>query len=141
VRGCLLLARARYLLYRDDDYKHRIVGRSDCLYRLMAIFDNVTTLDQVANEFAQMSLVNQHLLGKPTTSMLVLAGTHDTQVPISDIYKLLDSGDIPKEAWINPQGGQPGRQVGVWPDPRIFKQVILPWLARTSDAKPLEDKH
>ena len=49
----------------------------------------------------------------------------------SDIYELLSSGDVPKDAWINPQGGHLGRQVGVWPDPRIFKQVILPWLDRT----------
>jgi esterase FrsA len=107
----------------------------------MAIFDNVTTPDQLVDKFAAMSLVNQHLLGKPTASMLVLAGTRDTQVPISDIYKLLDSGDVPKDAWINPQGGHLGRQVGVWPDPRIFAQVILPWLAKTLEAKPFENKH
>jgi hypothetical protein len=52
-------------------------------------------------------------------------------VPISDIYLLLNSGDVPKEAWINPLGGHLGRQVGVWPDPRIFKEVIIPWLVRT----------
>ena len=108
---------------------------------MMAIFDNVTTLDQVVDIFQKMSLVNQHLLGKPTAPMLILAGTKDTQVPIADIYKLLDSGDVPKEAWINPQGGHLGRQVGVWPDPRIFKQVIIPWLVKdlTADlpqAKP-----
>ena len=106
---------------------------------IMAIFDSVTTLDQVVDEFAQMSLVNQHMLGKPTTPMLVIAGTRDTQVPISDVYELLNSGDVPKDAWINPQGGHLGRQAGVWPDPRIFKEVILPWLARTLDAKPFED--
>jgi hypothetical protein len=31
-----------------------------------------------------------------------------------------------------------GRRVGVWLDPRIFKQVILTWLARTLDAKAVE---
>ena len=25
------------------------------------------------------------------------------------------------------KGGHLGRQVGVWPDPLIFKQVIIPW--------------
>jgi esterase FrsA len=55
----------------------------------------------------------------------------DTQVPISDIYLLLDKGDVPKTAWINPQGGHLGRQVKAWPDPVIFKQVIIPWLVRT----------
>jgi esterase FrsA len=81
-----------------------------------------------------MSLVNQQLLGKPTTPMLILAGTLDTQVPISDIYALLNSGDVPKDAWINPKGGHLGRQVGVWPDPRIFRQVIIPWLTRNLNA-------
>jgi hypothetical protein len=38
---------------------------------------------------------------------------------------------VPKEAWINPHGGHLGRQVGVWPDPRIFKEVIIPWLVKT----------
>jgi hypothetical protein len=42
------------------------------------------------------------------------------------------SSRTPSEAaWINPQGGYLGRQVGVWPDPRIFKEVIIPWLLRT----------
>jgi esterase FrsA len=107
---------------------------------LMSILDNVTTLDQVADVFSKMSLVNQHVLGKPTTPMLILGGAKDTQVPISDIYELLSSGEVPKEAWINPQGGHLGRQVGVWPDPRIFKQVIIPWLVRNLDAQPVEAK-
>jgi esterase FrsA len=97
---------------------------------LMSILDNVTTIDQVVDVFSKMSLVNQQLLGKPTSPMLILGGVKDTQVPISDIYELLNSGDVPKDAWINPQGGHLGRQVGVWPDPRIFKQVIIPWLVR-----------
>jgi hypothetical protein len=48
---------------------------------------------------------------------------------------ILSSGDVPKEAWINPQGGHLGRQVKVWPDPVIFKQVIIPWLVRTLNAQ------
>jgi hypothetical protein len=42
--------------------------------------------------------------------------------------------DTPKTAWINPSGGHLGRQVKVWPDPRIFNQVIIPWLVRTLQA-------
>jgi esterase FrsA len=145
LRGVSVQSPPTDLFFQKDFVLNSLLGNREYLFdqipAIMAIFDNVTTFDQLVDEFAQMSLVNQHMLGKPTTSMLVLAGTRDTQVPISDIYKLLDSGDVPKEAWINPQGGHLGRQVGVWPDPRIFKQVILPWLARTLDAKPLEDKH
>ena len=77
-----------------------------------------------------MSLVTQNILGRPTTPVLVLAEVLDTQVPISDIYLLLNKGDVPKDAWINPHGGHLGQQVKVWPDPVIFGQVIIPWLVR-----------
>jgi len=103
---------------------------------LMAIFDNVTTIDQMAEVLPKMSLVKQGLLGKPMAPMLILAGVLDTQVPISDIYLLLDKGDVPKTAWINPQGGHLGRQVKVWPDPRIFKEVIIPWQVRMLQSEP-----
>ena len=39
--------------------------------------------------------------------MLILAGVKDTQVPIDDIYLLMNSGDVPKTAWINPAGWSP----------------------------------
>ena len=127
------------LFFQKEFVLNSLLGNREYLFdqipAMMAIFDNVTTLDQVVDEFAKMSLTNQHLLGRPTAPMLILAGTHDTQVPISDVYKLLDSGDVPKDAWINPQGGHLGRQVGVWPDPRIFREVILPWLSRKLKAE------
>jgi cephalosporin-C deacetylase-like acetyl esterase len=102
---------------------------------LMAIFDNVNTVDDIAAVFEKMSLVNQGILGKPTTPMLIIAGVKDTQVPISDIYELMNAGDVPKEAWINPSGGHLGRQVNLWPDPVIFKQVLLPWLSRQLNSR------
>src|SRR6202521_5300942 len=97
---------------------------------LMSIFEGANKIEDLGEILPKLSLVNQHLLGKPTTSMLIIAGALDTQVPISDAYLLLSSGDVPKEAWINPQGGHLGRQVKVWPDPVIFRQVIIPWLVR-----------
>lgn len=132
------------LFFQKEFVTNSLMGNREYLFdqvpALMSILDGVTTLDQVTDVFSKMSLVNQHLLGKPTTPMLILAGTKDTQVPISDIYELLNSGDVPKDAWINPMGGHLGRQVGVWPDPRIFKQVILPWLARNLEAPPVGAK-
>jgi esterase FrsA len=104
---------------------------------LMAIFDKVNSVDDIATIFEKMSLVNQGILGKPTAPMLIIAGVKDTQVPISDIYELMNAGDVPKEAWINPSGGHLGRQVKVWPDPIIFKRVLLPWIARNLDVAPL----
>jgi cephalosporin-C deacetylase-like acetyl esterase len=106
---------------------------------LMAIFDNVNSVDEIAAIFEKMSLVNQGILGKPTTPMLVIAGVRDTQVPISDIYELMNAGDVPKEAWINPSGGHLGRQVKVWPDPIIFRRVLLPWIANELGVQPLPE--
>ena len=121
--------------FQKDFLMNSLLGNREYLFdqvpALMAILDNVTTIDQMAEVLPKMSLVKQGLLGKPMAPMLILAGVKDTQVPISDIYLLLSKGDVPKTAWINPQGGHLGRQVGVWLDPRIFKEVIIPWLVRT----------
>jgi len=121
--------------FQKDFLMNHLIGNREYLFdqvpALMAIFDNVKTVDEMAEVLPKMSLVKQGLLGKPMAPMLILAGVKDTQVPISDIYLLLDKGDVPKTAWINPQGGHLGRQVGVWPDPRIFKEVIIPWLVHT----------
>ena len=82
--------------------------------------------------------MKQNLIGKPTTQMLIIAGGLDTQVPVSDSFLLIKTGDVPKEAWINPRGGHLGRQKGVWPDPLIFRKVIVPWLMRTFDVRPTQ---
>jgi esterase FrsA len=121
--------------FQKDFLQNSLLGNREYLFdqvpALMAIFDNVTTIDQMAEELPKISLVQQGLLGKPMAPMLILAGVKDTQVPIEDIYLLMNSGDVPKTAWVNPQGGHLGRQIGVWPDPRIFKEVIIPWLVKT----------
>jgi esterase FrsA len=125
--------------FQKDFLTNSLLGNREYLFdqvpALMNIFDGVKTIDDLATALSKMSLVNQKLLGKPSTPMLILAGVLDTQVPISDIYLLLNSGDVPKDAWINPQGGHLGRQVKVWPDPAIFKQVIIPWLVRTLEVQ------
>jgi esterase FrsA len=121
--------------FQKDFVLNKTLGNREYLFglgpALMSIFDGANTVDDLATIFPKMSLVSQNLLGKPTAPMLLIAGALDTQVPISDAYLILNSGDVPKEAWINPQGGHLGRQVKVWPDPVIFRQVIIPWLVRT----------
>ena len=103
---------------------------------LMSIFEGANKIEDLGEILPKLSLVNQHLLGKPTTSMLIIAGALDTQVPVSDAYLLLSSGDVPKEAWINPQGGHLGRQVKIWPDPIIFRKILVPWLVRNLELPP-----
>jgi esterase FrsA len=104
---------------------------------LMSIFEGANKIEDLGDILPKLSLVNQHLLGKPTTSMLIIAGALDTQVPVSDAYLLLSSGDVPKEAWINPQGGHLGRQVKIWPDPVIFRKILVPWLVRNLEIPPM----
>jgi esterase FrsA len=131
--------------FQKEFLMNSLIGNREYLFdqvpALMAIFDNVKTVDEMAEVLPKMSLVKQGLLGKPMAPMLILAGVLDTQVPIDDIYLLLNKGDVPKTAWINPQGGHLGRQVKVWPDPRIFKEVIIPWLVRTLEAEPAKESH
>jgi len=121
--------------FQKDFVLNKTLGNREYLFglgpALMSIFEGADSVDDLSVIFPKMSLVSQGLLGKPTAPMLLIAGVLDTQVPISDTYLILNSGDVPKEAWINPQGGHLGRQVKVWPDPVIFRLVIIPWLVRT----------
>ena len=126
--------------FTKDFLMNSLLGNREYLFdqvpALMNILEGVHTLEEMGEYLPKMSLVQQGLLGKPMAPMLILAGVNDTQVPIDDEYLLLSQGDVPKEAWINPHGGHLGRQVGVWPDPRIFKEVIIPWLVRTLEPEP-----
>ena len=124
--------------FQRDFLMNSLMGNREYLFdqvpALMSILEGVHTLDEMGDYLPKMSLVHQDLLGKPMAPMLILAGVRDTQVPIDDEYLLLSKGDTPKLAWINPSGGHLGRQVGVWSDPRIFKEVIIPWLVKTLQA-------
>jgi esterase FrsA len=126
--------------FQKEFLMNSLVGNREYLFdqvpALMNILDGVKSLDEMAAFLPKMSLVDQGLLGKPMAPMLIIGGVLDTQVPISDIYMLLSNGDVPKDAWINPKGGHLGRQVKVWPDPVIFKQVTIPWLLRTLEVSP-----
>src|ERR1700734_3262556 len=90
--------------FQVDFLTNSLLGNKEYLFdqvpALMSIFEGVNTMDDLKGLFPKMSLVNQDLLGKPTTPMLVIAGVLDTQVPISDISLLLDKGDGLKYAWI-----------------------------------------
>lgn len=104
----------------------------------MSIYEGVETLDQLREARLKASLVTQGIIGRPTTRMLVIAGVKDTQVPIADIDLLLHSGDLPKDAWINPSGGHMGRQARGWTDPVIFKSVTTPWILRELQVRAKE---
>lgn len=135
LRGCSAQSPPVDKFFQKDFLMNSLLGNREYLFdqvpALMNILEGVHTLDEMADYLPKLSLVHEGLLGKPMAPMLIIAGVKDTQVPIEDEYLLLSKGDVPKEAWINPSGGHLGRQVGVWPDPRIFKEVIIPWLVKT----------
>jgi esterase FrsA len=125
---------AAHLFFQKDYMLNTMFGNREYLFdhapAFMSVIEGVNNVDDMVAKFPKLSLVDQQLLGKPMAPMLIVTGALDTQVPISDTYLILSSGDVPKEAWINPQGGHLGRQVKVWPDPVIFRQVIIPYLVR-----------
>lgn len=135
LRGCSAQSPPTDRFFQKDFLMNKLLGNREYLFdqvpALMNILEGVHTLDELGDFLPKLSLVREGLLDKPMAPMLVIAGVLDTQVPIEDEYLLLSKGDVPKEAWINPHGGHLGRQVGVWPDPRIFKEVIIPWLVKT----------
>jgi esterase FrsA len=120
--------------FQPDSVRNSLLGNREYLFDVVPTFlsvvENVGTVDDLFREFPKLSLVALGLLGRPTTSMLVIAGVKDTLVPISDIDLLLNNGDVPKDAWINPKGGHLGRQLTNWTDPTIFREVIMPWELR-----------
>jgi dipeptidyl aminopeptidase/acylaminoacyl peptidase len=108
----------------------------DLASALMFMCENARSLDDLVACFGELSLVRQGILGQPTTRILVIHGARDTQVPMSEIELLLRSGDVPKEAWINPSGGHMGREPKGWTDSVIFREVTLPWLLRAAAETP-----
>ncbi|MBZ5502668.1 MAG: alpha/beta hydrolase, partial [Acidobacteriia bacterium] len=137
LKGVVVQSPPVHAFFQKDFLRNDLLGNREYLFGLTlamrSIFEGANTVDDLAEMFPKMSLVNQNLIGQPTSPMPIIAGALDTQVPVSDAYLLLSNGDVPKEAWINPKGGHLGRQVKVLPDPVIFRTVIIPWLVRTLD--------
>jgi esterase FrsA len=118
--------------FQADFFRSRMYTREylfDAVPASLFVY-GMKTIDELTAFLPKMSLQTQGLLGKPTAPILVVGGTKDTQVPIDDLELLMNSGSGPREAWINPVGGHMGRTATDWPDPAIFRKVILPWEMR-----------
>jgi dienelactone hydrolase len=85
-------------------------------------------LDDLLEKIRPFSLLESGLLDKPSAPMLLVNGAHDSQVPIADLYLLLEHGDA-KDAWVNPAGGHMGRSPQ-WPASAIAEKVLMPWITR-----------
>ena len=125
-------------IFQADFFRSRMYTREylfDLVPANLYVY-GMKTADELISFLPKMSLQTQDLLGKPAAPILVVGGTKDTQVPIDDLELLINSGSEPREAWINPVGGHMGRTATTWPDPVIFRQVILPW-----EVRHLSQKH
>ena len=125
-------------IYFSREWQSKALQTREYLFDLFAAragVYGVSTLDEFYAYGPRMSLKNGDWLAKPSAPMLLVNGEKDSQVPIDDLYLLLRNGG-PKEAWVNPQGGHIGRGPG-WPDTRIFKEVVVPWLAMKLNARGL----
>jgi len=124
--------------FQPDFFRGRMYTREylfDLLPASLFVY-GLKSADELIAFLPKMSLQAQNLLGKPTAPILIVGGTKDTQVPIDDLELLLNSGIEPREAWINPAGGHMGRTPTTWPDPVIFRKIILPWEVRRLSRKP-----
>ena len=118
--------------FQPDFFRGRMYTREylfDLLPASLFVY-GMKSADELIAFLPKMSLQAQDLLGKPSAPILLVGGTKDTQVPIDDLELLLNSGTEPREAWINPAGGHMGRTPGTWPDPVIFRKIVLPWEVR-----------
>ncbi|MCC7348555.1 MAG: alpha/beta hydrolase [Variibacter sp.] len=117
--------------YFQKEWQQKALGTREYLFDLFAARASVYGVETLEEFYAygpRLSMLNGDLVKKPTAPMLLVNGDRDTQVPIADLDLLLHSGSA-KEAWVNPEGGHMGRSKE-WPDGRIFREVVAPWIAR-----------
>jgi esterase FrsA len=117
--------------YFTSEWQKQALGTREYLFDLLAARASVYGVESVDDFLAygpRLSLLEEGMLDKPTPPMLLVNGVKDTQVPIADLDLLLHTGS-PKEAWVNSAGGHMGRSTD-WPDGKIFREVVVPWMAR-----------
>jgi esterase FrsA len=117
--------------YFQADWQLPALGTREYLFDLFparASVYGVSTLEEFLAYGPRLSLKDAGFLDRPSAPMLLVNGVKDTQVPIADLDLLLHTG-VAKDAWVNPTGGHMGRN-SEWPDGKIFKEIVLPWVVR-----------
>ena len=123
---------------KKHDQNIRPRTNSEYLFDLFAARAAIYGLESVDEMLAygpRLSLKTQGFLGRPSAPMLVVNGEKDSQVPISDLYMLMQSGGSAKWSWVNPDGGHTGRSQE-WPNSRIAEEVIAPWIKARLEPAP-----
>jgi len=116
--------------YYTAEWQKKSLGTPEYLFDLFAAraaIYGVESVDEMLAYGPRLSLKTQGFLGQPSAPMLVVNGEKDSQVPISDLYMLMQSGGSAKWSWVNPDGGHTGRSQE-WPNSRISEEVITPWI-------------
>jgi pimeloyl-ACP methyl ester carboxylesterase len=116
--------------YYTAEWQKKSLGTPEYLFDLFAAraaIYGVESLDEFYAYGPRLSLKTQGFLGQPSAPMLVLNGEKDSQVPISDLYALMQSGGSAKWSWVNPDGGHTGRSAE-WPNSRIGEEIVMPWI-------------
>jgi len=117
--------------YFQPDWIARSLETPEYLYDYLeakcAMFGG-STLDELIERARGYSLLDLGVLDQPSAPMLCVNGAQDSQVPIADLYLLLEHGDA-KDAWVNPQGGHMGRSKE-WPPSAISEKVLMPWIVQ-----------
>lgn len=80
----------------------------------------------------RLSLLDQGILDRPSTSLLCVNGVKDPITPIADYYLVLEHGN-PKEARFVANGAHMGRPMDGSPDPT--DGIILDWMKRKLEVR------
>lgn len=117
--------------YFQPDWLRASLATDEYLYDYLPAKEKLFGADGVDDLLARAqrySLLVSGILDQSCAPMLLVNGARDTQIPIADLYLLLEHGDA-KEAWVNPQGGHMGRSPQ-WPAAAISERILMPWIAR-----------
>jgi dienelactone hydrolase len=115
--------------YFQPDWLRASLATGEYLYDYLeakCAMHGASGLDDLLARARPFSLLELGLLDRPAAPMLLVNGARDTQIPIADLYLLLERGGI-REAWVNPEGGHMGRSPQ-WPATAIAEKVLLPWI-------------
>lgn len=123
--------------YFQPDWQKKGLATREYLFDLFparsAVY-GVKTLEEFLAYGPRLSLLDLGYLDRPSAPMLLVNGEKDTQQPIADLYLMMKHGD-PKDVWVNPAGGHMGRSPQ-WPQARIFREVVLPWIDKVLAMPP-----
>jgi pimeloyl-ACP methyl ester carboxylesterase len=124
--------------YYTAEWQKKSLGTPEYLFDLFAAraaIYGVESVDEMLAYGPRLSLKTQGFLGQPSAPMFVVNGEKDSQVPISDLYMLMQSGGSAKWSWVNPDGGHTGRSAE-WPNSRVADEVIMPWVKARLEPAP-----